>query len=116
MFNPRLDTPIAIEKPSTVEDATYGGPSGAFVPWVPRLFVEWQDALPGRSESLRQGLETARNTARVRLRYLSGLDSSMRVIRDGVAYNIVGGPSEIGRREWHEMVVERYATTGGAAA
>lgn len=115
MFNPRLDTPIAIERPSPLEDATHGGPSEEFVPWVPRVFVEWQDALPGRSESLRQGLETARNTARVRLRYLSGLDSSMRVIRDGVAYNIVGGPAEIGRREWHEMVVEKYATAGGAA-
>lgn len=115
MISPRLDTPVEIQRRTTAQDPA-GGPSDDFVAFVPRIFVEWQDALPGRSEAIRAGVETSRNTARVRLRYLQGLDSGMRVVRDGVIYNIIGGPAEIGRREWQEIVVERYGTMGGDSA
>ena len=55
----------------------------------------------------------ARNQTRVRLRYRSDIDSTMRVTVHGdsdVVYQIVGGPAMIGRKELTELVLERYSS------
>lgn len=83
-------------------------------PTVPApIWAEWVDTPPSRSEAVRQGLDVARNQSRVRMRYLPDVDSTMRIIRKGppdVTYSIVGGPAIIGRREYLEMVCERYSS------
>lgn len=120
---------VSFEQRTTVTGA-YGPEPG---PWEPvvaqpgspavaeRWWAEVQDALPSRSEAVRQGLAQARNQVRLRMRWRAGLDSSMRVTVHGdtgedVVYQIVGGPAEIGGRKGGlEMVLERYTTTGGAS-
>lgn len=112
MITPLLDTLVDFESPSTAQDATFGSSVPVWTHFA-RAWVEWRDMIPSRSETVRQGLATARNQTRIRLRFMPDLDSSMRLVRDGVKYNIVGGPAELGRREWHELVVESYSTQGG---
>lgn len=83
-----------------------------------KFWAEVVDALPSRSESVQQGLAQARNQTRIRIRWRSDVDSTMRVTVHGdtdVIYQIVGGPAESARRKgWLEMVCERYSTAGGA--
>ena len=114
---------ITVEQKQVVQDANYGS---QVVTWVPlavlpgsppvaeRFWAEVQDALPSRSESVMQGLAVARNQTRIRIRWRSDIDSSMRITVHGdadVVYQIVGGPAEIrGRRRMLEMMCERYSS------
>lgn len=118
---------VTIEKPTETKDATYG----SVIPdWEPLVMVDaspeeaerfWgfvRDVPPSRSEAVRQGLEQGRNQTVLRIRYRSDVTSAMRVtlhLDSAVVYQIIGGPAEIGRKQWLELVLERYATTGGAA-
>lgn len=118
-----LDKRITIEQPSTV-DGAYGPQPG---PWVPlvgtgsplvatKFSAQVQDALPSRSDAVQQGLAVARNQSRCRIRYRSDVTSAMRVTvhwdSGDVTYQIVGGPATIGRKEWTELVLERYSSGG----
>lgn len=104
-----LDHRVAIEYPATTQNASYGTP---VITWT-LLAVVWanvQDILPSRSESVRQGLEVARNQTRIRYRYRTDVDSTMRIVIRGPVervLQIVGGPAEIsGRHEFCEVVCE----------
>ena len=106
----QLDRRITIKKTVITQDA-----HGAAVTTWTHFATVWaskQDALPSRAESVTQGvLKQAANQTRFRFRYIDGLDSSMRVEHDGIVYNIVGGPAEIGDRlMYQEIMAERYAT------
>ena len=114
---------ITIEQKSVTQDPTYGTEVVTWVPLDPepgspsvaiRFRAEVQDALPSRSESVRQGLELARNQTRIRMRWRGDVTSDMRVTVHGdtdVVYQIVGGPAEIGGRKRRlEMVIERYSS------
>lgn len=118
----RMDKRITVERKSATQDATYGT---EVVTWVPlvyaagspsvaqKFWAEVTDVMPSRSESVKQGLDLARNQTRIRLRYRSDIDSSMRVTVHGatdVVFQIVGGPAEIGRKEMTELVCERYSS------
>jgi len=114
---------ITIEHKQATQDTQYGT---QVITWVPlavlpgsppvaeRFWAEVQDALPSRSESVMQGLAVARNQTRVRIRWRSDIDSSMRITVHGdtdVVYQIIGGPAEIrGRRRMLEMMCERYSS------
>jgi len=112
---------IEIQRKRVTKDPQYGRD---VVSWVPiqtlpgspttadPMWAQWMDMLPSRSEAVRNGLDTARNQSRVRIPYRQDVDSTMRIIRKyegDQVYQIVGGPSIIGQREWLEMVVERYS-------
>lgn len=114
---------ITVEQKETTKDATYGTD---VVTWVPLVALEGspvigerfpakaRDMLPSRSESVRQGLETARNPTTIRIRWRDDIDSSMRVIvhrESDVTMQIVSGPAEvIGRKREIEMVCERISS------
>lgn len=111
-----LDQPVSVMYKVTTQDPVFGT---EVVTWAvlggEPMWAEWNDILPSRSEGLQGGtIVIARNQARVRLRYRSDIDSSMRVIRhlDGedVVHDIIGGPSMIGRKEWLEIVCERSSS------
>ena len=109
----QLDHRVTIERQSITQDPDFGTD---IVSWV-TLTTVWanvQDALPSRSESVSQGLEIARNQTRVRMRYRSDVDSSMRMViyRPGpVVHQIIAGPAEIGgRKAYLEFVVERLSS------
>lgn len=104
-----LDTRIRIEYKSTTQDATYGTPVDT---WT-LLAVVWanvQDVLPSRSESVKQGLEVARNQTRIRYRFREDVDSSMRIVIGSRTLQIIAGPAELGRHEFSEVVCEAIST------
>lgn len=105
-----LDRRIAIEAPTTTQDA-YGS---AVTTWSV-MAVVWaniQDVLPSRSEALLNGsLKQAKQQTRIRIRYLAALNSEQRILHDGTTYQIIGGPAEIGgRKEYQEIVVEEFSS------
>jgi head-tail adaptor len=80
----------------------------------PTVWAEVQDALPSRGEASGDGIETARQPARIRLRWRDDITSAMRiVVDDGRVMQIVSGPAEIyGRRKWMELMAEEYSSAG----
>lgn len=113
----QLDRCITIERPTTVDDPVYGPqPGGWAVFGTARTPAQVMDDLPSKSESTTEGIKIAERPARVRIRYLRGITSDMRVtLHDGpdstydVVFQIAGGPAEIGRREWTEFTVKAYS-------
>lgn len=109
----RLDRMISIEYKHVEPEAAYGTD---VVTWqrLETCAAEVQDALPSRAEAVQQGLAVARNQTRIRIRWRSDIDSSMRIIVHGdtdVVYQIVGGPAEVGgRKRMLELVCERFST------
>lgn len=112
-----MDRSVSIEFPIFEESAAYGR---QLVRWDRLVTCRAQvvEMMPSRSEAVRQGLATARNQTRVRMRYRNDIDSTMRIIVHGgdqdIVYQIVGGPAMLGRQDALEMVCERYSTTGAA--
>ena len=111
-MNVDLSRRVRIERNTPTVDATYGTPADGWAV-LATVWAEMREVPPSRSEAVKNGLQVARNQTRCRIRYLDGLTSADRVIWDGVTYNIVGGPSELGRREYLELVLERYSSSGG---
>ena len=108
----RLIKRCRIEYKSSTQDPDYGSEIPVWLP-LAVVWAEVQDVLPSRSESVNRGLEVARNQSRVRIRYRSDVDSSMRLViwRPGeIVYQIVGGPSESADRMFIEFVVEKYSS------
>jgi len=107
-----LDHRVRIEAKSVAQDPDYGT---EIVTWghLATVWANVQDALPSRAESVTQGLEVAKHQTRVRIRWRGDVDSSMRMViwRPGpITYQIVGGPAEIGRKEYCEFMVERASS------
>jgi head-tail adaptor len=114
----QLDRLITFERPVfTGEDSEYGvQPTGEWenaFPELPRIPAQVMDDLPSKSEAVLGGFTLADRPARVRVRYMRGIDSTMRVVvheEEDEIYQITGGPAEIGRREWTELTVKAFTT------
>jgi len=107
-----FDRRINIQSKTTGQDATYGTET---VSWstLATVWAKVSDLVPSKSESVRQGLTMGRNQTRIRFRYRSDVDSSMRITFPddaGRVLQIVGGPAEIGRRQYTEIVCEDYTS------
>lgn len=108
----QLDRRCRIEYPGVTGQDDFGG---EIIGWLP-LAVVWanvRDEMPSRAESVLQGLEVARNQTRVRLRWRSDITSAMRLIiyrPNPITYEVVGGPAELGRKEYLELMVERLSS------
>lgn len=111
-MNVVLDKRIRIEKKVATQDPDF---RTEIVTWalLATVWAEVQDVLPSRSESVTMGVEIAKNQTRVRIRYRSDVDSSMRVViwRPGpITYQIIGGPAELGQKQYSEFVVESLSS------
>lgn len=111
----QLDRRITIEKLPVYVDPVYGPqPAPPGTPWdvvAARVPAQVVDALPSRSETVDGAVQVTNRPARVRIRYLRGITPDMRIVLHDevdVVLQIVGGPAEIGRREWTEFTVEAY--------
>lgn len=106
-----LDTRVRFESRSVTQDPTYGTD---VVTWVPVCVVwaEVLDALPSRqqAEQVRQVVQVATLRSKVRIRYRTDIDATMRMLIGQDVYQIVGGPAEIGRHEFMELLAERVST------
>lgn len=108
-----FDRRITIQQPVPVDDPVYGPQEGGWADFAVRIPAQVLQTLPSQSESVQNGLKMADRPARVRIRYMRGLTSSMRVIvhnETDEIYEISGGPAEIGRREGIEMTIKEYSS------
>lgn len=108
-----LDRRITLQRPIQVEGEYGPQPSNEWETVFTRLPAQVQDDLPSQSEQVQNGLKMADRPARVRVRYLRGITSDMRVVlHDEVdtLFYISGGPAEIGRREWTEFTMRAYSS------
>ena len=113
----KLDCRIRIESKQTVDDPLYGPQAGAWAPFA-TVWANVEEVLPSRAETQAQGIRIEERPARVRIRYMLGITSDMRVIRldrDNRIMKIVSGPAEMGRREGIELMCTEYTTQGEAA-
>lgn len=113
MRGSQLDRRVTIEAKSVTRDPDYGTevPTWAAITNGARIPAQVQDTLPSKSEAVSQGVRVATRPARVRIRYMSGITSDMRVIvhdETDRTMQIVGGPAVLGRRQWIELVCEEY--------
>lgn len=114
----RQDRRIRIEAPGVTQDAAYGT---RVVGWTAFATVWAQvEELPpaAATEGVANGIRIAQRQARIRIRYLAGVTSDMRVVyltRGGRVMKILAQPVEIGRREWLEFLVADFSTSGEAA-
>lgn len=117
-----LDHQVTVEYKTAIQDPDYGTDD---ITWAPltttgsppvaeRYWAGVVDIPPSRSESVKMGLEIARNQTRIRMRYRNDIDSSMRITVHGdtdVVYQIVAGPAQVqGRKQLIEMVCEKYSS------
>ena len=127
MLSVNLDREITVERLATPADPEYVEPDPEYgtnrAVWLPlvalpgspvvgrRFPANIQDVMPSRSEGVQQGLIVGRSQTRLRIRYRSDIDSSMRVTVHGdgdTVYQIIAGPAEIGgRKQYLEMMLER---------
>lgn len=109
-----LDTLVRFERPVPAP-----GPRGAGKStWELVGTPEWaniQDKLPSRGETLAEGMTMDSRPARLRIRYRTGLDASMRVVAGDRVMSIISRPATVGRRQWTEFMVEDYSVEGGTA-
>ena len=113
----RYNRRIQIERP--VADTTFDGAgSGAWEPVGGPIAASVVDTLPSRSEKLADGINIATRPARVRMRFRTDLDASMRFVMTKPflrVMQIIAGPAEVGVREEVEFMVEDYSSAGNAA-
>ncbi len=117
---------VSFEAPPTSRNTADGTPTGSWTPvaYAPgspavaaKWSVEWMPIMPSRSESVREGIQVARDQVRLRMRYRSDVNASQRVrlYGDGeTVWQIVAGPAPIaGRQHRMELIVERFSSEGG---
>jgi SPP1 family predicted phage head-tail adaptor len=106
-----MDTRVRFENKSISQDPVYGT---EVISWLPKatVWAEVMDVLPTRqqAEQMRNNTQVSVRRARVRMRYRSDIDASMRCLIGGIVHQIVGGPAEIGRHEFMEILIERVST------
>lgn len=101
-----------IERKTSAVDPDYGTET---ITWA-LLGSAWcgmQDSLPSNSESVKTGLAVALNQTRVRMRYRTDIDSSMRIVVDRPTrtyYQIIAGPVILGNKDGIEMMCEKSST------
>lgn len=106
-----LDTRVRFERKSVAQDTVYGT---EVITWVPvaTVWAEVMDTLPSRqqAEQMRNNVQVAVSRSRVRLRYRTDIDATMRCVIGGVTFQVVSDPAEIGRHEWMELIIEKVST------
>jgi len=108
-LNIDLNRRCRVEYPVETQDAVYGSDVAT---WA-LLAVIWcniQDELPSKTESTQNGVVINTKRSRFRARYRTDIDSSMRIICDGITYQIVSAAAEIGKKQHMEMMIERYSS------
>ena len=115
-MNVQLDKRIRIEAPPTARDPVHGTLTGDWAV-VGTVWAEMNDVLPSKGERVAAGINIANRPSRVRIRYTTLVDSSMRIVvldRAERVMMIVTRPAELGRAEYLEFIAEENSTQGAA--
>lgn len=106
-----LNTKVSIEKPVESKDPKYGTRSTEWVTVATRIWANLQDTLPSRAEKSENGLRTATQSTRLRIRVGRTIEPKMRVILHGRGdkiMQIVSGPAILDGRMFQECMLEAY--------
>jgi head-tail adaptor len=109
----RYNRRLRIERP-TADDSFDGAGSGD---WK-RVADTWAsvlDVLPSRAEKLGEGINITNRPARVRMRFRTDIDATMRFVMGARVMQIISGPAEVGLREEVEFMVEDFSPAGNGA-
>lgn len=106
------NTRIRIEYPVVGVDPTYQTPT---VTWtlLGMAWAEMVDKLPARDEALLNAISLSSVRTRLRLRYRTDIDATMRFIimrPTETIWAIIGGPAMLGNKELIEFLCERKST------
>lgn len=110
-----FDQRVRIERLDVVDDPDYGPQAAGWVVAHAEVWAEILDVLPSRSETQGHGIRIASQPSRVRMRYMPGITSDMRLVlldQDDRTLKIVSGPAMIGRQVALEMMAEAFTTEG----
>lgn len=113
----RLDQRIRIEQRSTTQESTYGTLADTWTTFS-TVWANVQEVLPSKGESQADGVRIAERPARVRIRYLDGLSSDMRIVlldRGNRVMKIATPPVELGRKNGMEFMAADFSTSGAAS-
>ena len=111
-----LNQRVRFERLLPAVDAVYGTTSNTWES-VATVWAQVQDVLPNpiSQESSTHGIDLARHPSRIRIRYRTDITSAMRIVllgRGDAILQIIGGPSELGRRQGLEIMAEHFSTQG----
>lgn len=113
----QMDRRIRIEQRSTTQEADYGTRADTWTT-VATVAAQIQEVLPSKGET-QSDMRLAERPARVRIRYLAGLSSDMRIVdlsRSNRVMKIATPPIEIGgRRRWLEFMAADFSTSGAGS-
>ena len=109
-----LDKGLRVERP-VPNTGFRGAGSGQWETVQDPVWASIRDILPSRTERQNGGFNLAARPARVRMDYREDITPDMRFVFGLRIMQIVAGPSEIGRRDGVEFVVEDYSIAGNAA-
>ena len=104
VFIGQLDILGTIKYPVSAQDATYGTPT---ITWttLAEVWMNVEDAMPSRAESVKLGLSVATNLTRVRFRKRDDVTSAMRIDIGSRVLQIISGPANIGKRDTYQEVM-----------
>jgi SPP1 family predicted phage head-tail adaptor len=110
-----LDTKVTIERKTTQRDPDYGTVIEAWVIVADHIWANVQDVLPSRSaEFTSNGLRTAKQTSRLRIRKQHQVTAEMRVTLHGRfgdrVMQIIAGPALMDDRAHTEYMLEGYTS------
>jgi len=108
MRSGKLNTVCLVQQKSTSVDDDYGTQIETWTEFA-RVWCEKVDMLPSRSEAVTNQLNVNTNQSRIRMKFRSDIDSTMRFLIGTMIYQIVSGPAEIGHKDLIEFVAERYS-------
>lgn len=107
-----FNTRVRIEKKVTSVDPIYGTEVISYE-LLGLAWAEVIDKLPSRDEALMDVITLSSIRARVRLRYRTDIDASMRFIIMRPAetvWGIIGGPAMVGNKEMVEFLCEKKSS------
>lgn len=104
-----LNNRCVIERKVITQDTVFGS---EIITWTlfQSAWCDIQDVMPSRDERVKNDMAMSSVRSRIRLRYRTDIDSSMRFVifrQDETIWNIIGGPGVLGNKQWVEFLIER---------
>lgn len=114
MRGSQLDSLITIEQ-KEIAESEYGATGDNWTVFEKDVPAQVKDELPSqsKSETTMQEVRMATLSSRIRIRYMEGITSAMRIIlhvESDRVMEIIAGPAIIGRYEWLEFMVKEYSS------
>lgn len=106
---------VRVERRVDEVDPEYGTTTTSWAAISPVSRANIQDVLPSKGEAASNGIDISRRPARVRMRWRTDIDATMRLVildRGNMIMELVTEPAELGNREAIEFMVTEYSARG----